>query len=265
MAIMVSSLQSQLVKADALENRDAGELSNPSVDGNEGLSRTVAALDRESRDQNGTAQTIVQIVNDLGQYRDLKQTADARKALDALSEAVKAAGAVDRHDPAAMQQATTALTNDMRALTEAIAAYDAAANAATASAAGDRNPAGESSSLSKRQSGQSASTRTAEGYTLAGDCYTAAECQASIDVAGRNQLHALHTPKGSTYYEIHNDHGGSSTWGKSTVTINGVTHNLGQWRPARYNSAGQPIEEPEQGTYFQTCDANGKVWFAPME
>lgn len=292
MAIMVSSLKSQLAKADALENRDAGNLSDSSADSNEGLSRTVAALDRESRDQNGTAQTIVQIVNDLGQYRDLKQTADACKALDsalsaaqaaidapnwrtgdervkaaldALSEAVSAAGAVDRHDPAAMQQTTTALTNDMRALTEAIAAYDAAANAAAASAAGDRNPAAESSSLSKRRSGQSTSTRTAEGYTLAGDCYTAAECQADIDVAGRNQLHALHTPKGSTYYEIHNDHGGSSTWGKSTVTINGVTHNLGQWRPARYNSAGQPIEESEQGTYFQTCDANGKVWFAPMQ
>lgn len=288
MTIMTSSLKSQLARVNVIENT-ANETVKTVSENSTALARAVAVLDRTSRDQTDTAKAITQIVNDMRQYHGLKQISDANKALDsalsaaqaaidapnwrtgdaqvknaldALSKTVDAAGAVDRHDPSAMQQAATDLTNGMRTLTDAIAAYDAAASDAAAAASQSRNGTG---TTAVRSSSQTSSAQNANGYTLAGDCYTAAECQAQIDVAGHNQLHALHTAKGSTYYEIHNDHGGSSTWGKSSVTINGVTRNLGQWRPARYNAAGQPLEESEKGTYFQTCDANGKVWFAPIQ
>lgn len=292
MAIMTSSLKSQLAKVNVIKNT-TNETTRTSSAGNEALARAVAILDRTSRDQTDTAKAITQIVNDMRQYHGLKQISDASKALDsalsaaqaaidapnwrtddaqvknaldALSKTVDAAGAVDRHDPSAMQQAATDLTNGMRTLTDAIAAYDAAASAAAASStATEQIQIERRDTATTRHATASSSNQGTDGYTLAGDCYTAAECQAQIDVAGRDQLHALHTPKGSTYYEIHNDHGGSSTWGKSSVTINGVTRNLGQWRPARYNAAGQPLEESEKGTYFQTCDANGKVRFAPIQ
>lgn len=290
MSIMVDSLKSQLSRADTLE-RQSGLASQSSAVGGEKLAQAISALDRTSRNQTETAHAITQIVNDLEQYHGLKQVADAdmtlnsalsaaraaidapnwrsgddqvKNALDALSKAVNAADFVDRHDLSAMQQVTTSLTDGMRTLTDAIAAHDAAAASAAAAAAAQPRSDRDSTASSTRRS-RSSTTQGDVGYTLAGDCYTASQCQAQIDVAGHNQLHALHTAKGSTYYEIHNDHGGSSTWGKSSVTINGVTHNLGQWRPARYNAAGQPIEESEQGTYFQTCDSNGKVWFAPIQ
>lgn len=101
------------------------------------------------------------------------------------------------------------------------------------------------------------------GYNYAGQCFSASECQRSIDSAGYNQIWEYKASDGSTYYEIHNYKGGSSMWGKNSMTINGVKYNLGAWVKAPYIN-GVPHGLATVGKYAQTCGPDNKVWFAPI-
>lgn len=287
MGFMPSILSARIAEAAASVN---SEVDAPRGIEGGALARTVADLEKEAKSNRTSAQIIAKTASEIIEFHDLKQLDDARRALDTatntaqsvlaqasskvdgdpmtnLADAIRSAQSVDAYDMDALRQMAAHVVTATAAVSDAIAAHDA--QAARDAAQQERREATKTSTYSRRTPVSAAGQTYQSGndttdYTFAGDCYTAAECQAAIDGAGRNQVHALHTQKGSTHYEIHNDHGGSSTWGKDSVTINGQTHTLGQWRPATYVN-GQPMEESQKGEYFQTCDANGKVWFAPIQ
>lgn len=107
-------------------------------------------------------------------------------------------------------------------------------------------------------SGYSGSGRS--GYYTATSCGSnVAECQRNIDGNGSGALNVMTTDvAGTKYYQAH-----TSSWGASSVNINGQNHALGAWQQAQYID-GKPYGPNDGKSYYQTCGPDGKVYYAPM-
>lgn len=108
------------------------------------------------------------------------------------------------------------------------------------------------------QSGYSGYGRS--GYYTATSCGSnVAECQRNIDGNGSGALNVMTTDGvGTKYYQAH-----TSSWGASSVNINGQNHSLGAWQQAQYVD-GKPYGPNDGKSYYQTCGPDGKVYYAPM-
>ena len=108
------------------------------------------------------------------------------------------------------------------------------------------------------QSGYSGNGRS--GYYTATSCGgNLAECQSNIDRNASGALNVMVTDvAGTKYYQAH-----TSSWGASSVNINGQNHALGAWQQAQYIN-GQPYGPNDGKSYYQTCGPDGKVYYAPM-
>lgn len=111
---------------------------------------------------------------------------------------------------------------------------------------------------------QSAPSGGGTGYTVSGTCTDAASCQQVVDTNPYNTLSQYNSPNGSTYYQIHNNNGGSSMYNQSSTVINGQTHRLGEWQQAQYIN-GVPYGPDDGGKYVQTCGPDGTVYYAPVK
>lgn len=108
------------------------------------------------------------------------------------------------------------------------------------------------------QGGYSGNGRS--GYYVATSCGSnVAECQRNIDGNGSGALNVMTTDDaGTKYYQAH-----TSSWGASSVNINGQNHALGSWQQAQYVD-GKPYGPNDGKSYYQTCGPDGKVYYAPM-
>lgn len=115
-----------------------------------------------------------------------------------------------------------------------------------------------------QEPGQAAPSGGNNGYTVSGTCTDAASCQQVVDTNPYNTLSQYNSPNGSTYYQIHNNNGGSNMYNQSSTVIDGQTHQLGSWQQAQYIN-GVPYGPDDGGKYVQTCGPDGTVYYAPVK
>lgn len=282
--IMIVALESQRRYAETAFS-DGNASYEDRMDAAHDLNDVVDAADmyHELREASDARNALKTIVSDADKVLNASNgRVDDENVRNALSEVIGTAtgmeiGTADEYNAiassvrTAMDNVNTAVANrDARLMAEEHARQVEAKKQAEAKRLQDEAARRYSSSIngrtySTKSRDGSSSDSDDGGYSMVGDCYSAAECQTAIDLAGHNQVRALHTSDGSVYYEIHNNKGGARSWKSGSVTIDGQTYQLGQWQQARYNVAGKPLASQTTGKYFQTCGPDGKAWYAPIQ
>ena len=230
------------------------------VDARKSLSKTVE----------GARTTLASADGDYSGVVPQDQRDTLRKAIDeaedAVSKLVKHDDAKEDSVKAAKATVDKTISDYEAALAEQRRQAEAASAWSGSYGAGSYGGSSQASTTGWGGSGQAYSpTYSSTGYGRSG-YYTAtscggnvAECQRNIDGNGSGALNVMTTDGvGTKYYQAH-----TSSWGASSVNINGQNHSLGAWQQAQYID-GKPYGPNDGKTYYQTCGPDGKVYYAPM-
>lgn len=207
-----------------------------------------------------------------GDYSGVVPQDQRDKLQKAVDEAEDAVSKTVKHDEAKAK--ADAIKAAKATVDKTISDYDAAlaeqSQQAAAASAWSGSYDGSSQASTAYQSGSGYAYSPAYSYGPNGNgqggYYTAtscggniAECQSNIDGNARGALNVMVTDvAGTKYYQAH-----TSSWGASSVNINGQDHALGAWQQAQYIN-GQPYGPNDGKSYYQTCGPDGKVYYAPM-